>query len=103
MKQYFRIFALGLLVNSCAHSIHQVHVSNFERPAGKKPKIVEATAEQFTVLGFVFETDYVNKAIKELESRCEAGLVDGITTKYSTSLGFFSWTNRITVRGVCHS
>lgn len=90
-------------MTSCTHSVHMVHVSDFS-PSYKnfsEGQIVKAEAEQFTVMGFVNDTNYVNVAYAKLQSACPGGQVQGITTEYSTSHGFFSWTNRIHMQGLC--
>ena len=89
-------------MTGCMHSIHEVHVSDFE-PYGafEAGKIIKAKSEQSVILGFVNQTNYVDKAYKDLESKCPKGRIQGITTQYSTSLGFFSWTNKILMQGLC--
>jgi hypothetical protein len=84
------------------HSVHQVHVSDF---SPQKPfesgKIVKATAEQFVIMGFASDTNHVNQALASLQSKCPDGQIQGITTQHSTSHGFFSWTNKILMQGLC--
>lgn len=91
---------LCFALQSCAYSVHQVHVSDFAKKMPKKMKIVEAQAEQLVILGFAFDTNYVDQAVRKLKKKCR-GSIDGITTKYSTDLGFYSWTNKITLKGIC--
>ena len=88
-----------LTLGACAHSVHQSHTSDFKnmKPGAKQ---VEAKTEQFSVMGFSTETEYVDKAFNDLQKQCN-GRITGITTKYSTSLGFFSWTNKIKMSGYC--
>ena len=91
------------LLSSCTHSLHLVHVSEFS-PAYKSYQsgdLVKARAEQFTVMGFVYDTNYVDQAYAQLQSQCSNGTIQGITTQYSTSHGFFSWTNVIDMQGLC--
>lgn len=91
-----------LFLASCAHSIHEVHTSDFLPGAPiESGRMVRAASEQFVVLGFVDNTNYVDQAYGELMSACPKGKVTGITTQYSTSLGFFSWTNKILMQGLC--
>lgn len=97
---------LGLLLflslASCAHSVHEVHTSDFLPGAPiESGEMVKAYSEQFVVLGFVGQTDYVDQAYTKLMSECSGGAISGITTQYSTSLGFFSWTNKILMQGLC--
>lgn len=90
---------LILALVGCTHSVHQVHTSDFN---GMKPgaKAVESLGEQFVVMGFVTQTDYVDQAYRNLQKQC-SGTITGITSRYSTSLGFFSWTNKVKMKGYC--
>lgn len=100
MKPYFLVLLLAL--TGCAHSLHEVHVSDFlPRRSLEAAPIVKADAEQFVILGLVFDTDYVNVAYNKLQKACPKGAISGITTQYMTSLGFFSWTNKILMQGQC--
>lgn len=93
------LFFIGILVLSgCAHSVHQYSVNSSDSRTGR---LVTANSEQFVVLGFVSDTKYVDQAFDRLKSQCPNGRIDGINTRYSTSLGFFSWTNKILMRGYC--
>ena len=104
MKIFAKLIVGAALLTGCMHSIHQVHVSDFE-PFDKfeSGNIVSAKTEQFVILGFVQQTDYVDKAYKALQEKCPQGQLQGITTQYSTSLSFFSWTNKILMQGLCVS
>lgn len=93
------LVALLYALSACAHSVHLVHSSDWDKSAGKT-KIVEAQSEQFVIFGFVRQTDYVNHARKKLLSQCK-GPISAVTTEYRTSLGFFSWHNKIIMRGLC--
>ncbi|MEY4630572.1 MAG: hypothetical protein RIQ81_692 [Pseudomonadota bacterium] len=90
------------VATGCTHSVHMVHVSDF---APHEPfeggKVVKATGEQFAIMGFVSDTNYVNKAYASLQAKCPNEEIQGITTQYSTSHGFFSWTNKILMQGLC--
>lgn len=102
MRTLFAAFLL-FSATACTHSIHLVHVSDFS-PTYKdyaKGQWVKARTEQFTIMGFVMNTDYVNEAYSKLMSNCPNGSLQGITTQYSTSHGFFSWTNAIEMQGLC--
>jgi hypothetical protein len=102
LRLAFTLCAMGLAASGCAHSIHEVHTSDFSpyRPASSG-QFVKASAEQFTILGFVDDTDYVDHAYRKLADTCPGGTVTGITTQLSTSLGFFSWTNKVLMQGLC--
>jgi len=91
------LFAFCFL-SACAHSVHLYQADNQD---GQKGQLIEALTEQKVILGFTNETSYVNQAYNELKQKCPKGRVEGINTRYSTSLGFFSWTNKIRMRGYC--
>ncbi len=103
---FVRLFlacSLLAVLSSCTHSLHLSHVSDFS-PTFKeysKGELVKAKAEQFTVMGFTDNTDYVDLAYRQLQGTCPNGTIQGITTQYSTSHGFFSWTNHIQMQGLC--
>ncbi len=94
------IFALGA---GCTHSLHLSHVSDFSPTykAYNQGRLVKARAEQFTVMGFVTETNYVDQCLKSLKEQCPGGRIQGITTQISTDHGFFSWTNVAEMQGLC--
>jgi hypothetical protein len=98
------IFLLLLIATSaCTHSIHLAHTSDFY-PTYKsyaKGTLVKARSEQHVIMGFIGNTDYVNLAYNQIQNSCQGGTVQGITTQYSTSHGFFSWTNVIEMQGLC--
>lgn len=101
MKKTFSILALTWLVG-CAHSIHQVHTSDFVPGTPiESGEIVKGYAEQFVIFGFTQQTNYVDQAYQKLMSACPGGSITGITTQLSTSLGFFSWTNKALMQGLC--
>lgn len=91
-----------LILASCAHSIHEVHTSDFLPGAPiESGKMVKGYSEQFVVFWFTDNTNYVDQAYRNLMSACPNGAVTGITTQLSTSLGFFSWTNKVLMQGLC--
>lgn len=96
------LLALTAFSSACSHSIHLVHTGGFD--ARVKPgvgKVIQARSEQFNIMGFKFDTLYVEEARRELLAQCPNGQIEGITTQYSTSHGFFSWTNKILMKGIC--
>lgn len=99
MKIFLALGALAFFAG-CTHSIHLVHASD-QMPYAKAGKMVEATSEQFSFMGFNDDTDYVDQAYNKLQSQCKNGDLIGITTQYSTSHGFLSWHNKILMRGRC--
>lgn len=91
-----------MLLSACAHSVHEVHTSDFIPYAPiESGEMVTGSAEQFVVFWFANNTDYVDQAARRLADACPGGRVSGITTQISTSLGFFSWTNKALMQGLC--
>jgi len=64
--------------------------------------IVEVSTEQTVILGFAFDTEYVDRAYQELQKKCPKEVV-AVNTQYSTSHGFLHWTNKIRMKAVCAS
>ncbi len=90
------------LFTGCAYSIHQVQVSEFKPHSfEQRGQHITATAEQFTIMGFITQNDYVDLAYKRLADKCPGGEVSGITNQFSTKMGFFSWHNKILLQGLC--
>lgn len=91
-----------LTLFSCAHSVHQVHVSDFGSMSPiEKGKVVKSESEQFVILGFIMQSDYVDEARKKLIDQCPNKNIEAISTRYSTSLGFLSWHNKVLMQGLC--
>ena len=99
MSRMVLILILLLLTAGCTHALHLNHTGDIQ-PLGQGTRI-RSQAEQFTVMGIVTQTDYVNEAYAQLQKKCEGGSVTGIQTRYSTSHGFFSWTNKINMVAYC--
>ena len=91
-----------VLFTGCAHSIHEVHTSDFlPGVAVTSGKMVTAKSEQFVIMGITGDTDYVGDAYTKLMAACPNGAITGLTTQVSTSMNFFSWTNKVLMRGLC--
>ena len=102
MKLTLLLLSTVGLLQACAFSVHQVHISGFDPYSPKtEGKLVTSSAERFSILGFSDSTEYVDKAVLQLKSRCEDGDLVGVSTEAQTALGFFSWTDRIYLRGTC--
>ena len=101
IRKFMMMTFLNLLF-SCTHSIHNVHTSGFS-PFKKfqQGTIVREQTKQDVILGLSFDTNYVDLAYIKLQKKCPKGRITGITTQYSTSHGFFSWTNKIFMQGLC--
>lgn len=105
MKNIFLFLSVGFICISfvgCAHSVHQVHTSDFNPYARMEDgTLVKGYGEKFVILGFTGDTDQVNTAYRNLLAACPGGAITGITTQLSTALGFFSWTEKALMQGLC--
>ena len=103
MKKAILLVFISMLA-SCGHSIHMVQVTSFDNILERKePQEITARTSQFVVLGFTDNTTYVDRAYKMISAKCPQGFIEGLTTQFSTSLGFLSWTNKIVIRGLCYN
>lgn len=102
MKKHILVLTLLFLVTACSHSVHLVNMSDHSvlRDQNKGVKI-EVETKQHVVLWFALDTNYVNKARTMLMRKCSRGSIQNITTRYSTSHGFFNWYNKIHMQGYC--
>lgn len=91
---------------SCAYSVHEVQVSDFTpyAPLEKKGgEVIKSVGEQFVILWFAFDTNYVNDAYQKLQQQCSHGEVTNISSQLYTELGFMSWKNKLQLQGVCRN
>lgn len=93
-------YLLFILLFSCAHSVHMVNVNDHDL-SGKKGKTIKATGEQHVIFWFAKNTDYVEVARDKLIEQCPNGRISNIVSRYSTSLGFFNWTNKLYMQAEC--
>lgn len=100
IRSLLLIFILAL-ANGCTHAVHLNHQGDIQPMKGKEFTRIKAEGEQHTILGMVQQTDYVNEAFAQLEEKCPDGKITGIQTRYSTSHGFFSWTNKVKMIAYC--
>ena len=101
MKINILLLFIYAMATSCAYSVHQVQAGDFNfsvRPS--KARTVSASSEQFVIMGFADNVDYVDSAVSKLKRKC-SNSISGITTEYMTELGFFSWRNKIYLKGKC--
>ena len=101
MKCCLILFCLFVL-QACSHSTHLVHVSDYELEKNlSDARRIEALGEQKVVMWFVFDTNYVEEARSKLIAKCPNGKISNISTRYSTSHGFFHWKNKIYMQAMC--
>ena len=108
MKHYLNLSVaiIFLLLTGCAHSIHQYSVgdsypSEHHSKQSTKGREITAEAEQFVILHLAFNTDYADEAYRKLISECPNGEIIGINARYSTSLLFLSYKNKVFLQALC--
>lgn len=94
------ISILFLNLTGCAYSIHQYSALDFSGLKGKKATKISATGEKKYIL-VKTDNDFVNLAYNDLIEKCKKGSISGITTKYYTALGFFSFDEKLELEGYC--
>ncbi|GAM63383.1 hypothetical protein JCM19232_1530 [Vibrio ishigakensis] len=52
------------------------------------------------VMGFAFDTDYVDQAYAQVLEQCPTG-ASMVNVEYVTDHGFLHWTNKIRVKALC--
>jgi len=62
--------------------------------------VIAIEKSQKNILGFVYNTDYVDQAYVDLLQQCPNGTVM-INVEYLTNHGFFSWTDKIRIKAIC--
>src|SRR5690349_9934817 len=103
MKNIFCTLMLAGMFTACSYSIHQVYIGSMDANVSyKKNHWVEAESTEFVILGFEFGSDYVNKAYKDLESKC-AGRIAQVTTEHLTEYKFLSYNQKVIMKGLCLS
>ena len=93
----------ALTAVGCTHSTHLVHVGDFDPTYAPYARGQWVTAESETIRessASLRTPSYVDQAFERLKAQCP-GTVQGLQTEYSTDHGFFSWTNRIRIQGLC--
>jgi hypothetical protein len=101
MKKLILLLTMAML-SACTSSIHmsQVDVGSDDANKVEIGKVIEIEKSQKNMLGFVYDTDYVDLAYKKLLLECPSG-TSMINVEYLTNHGFFSWTDKIRIKAVC--
>jgi len=104
MKKLILLLSMFMFVmlSGCTSSIHmsQVDVDSMVSDEGTLGTIIEIEKSQKNMLGFVYNTDYVDKAYAELLHQCPNG-TSMVNVGYLTNHGFLSWTDKIRIKAVC--
>ena len=101
MKKLILLLTVAML-SACTSSIHmsQVDVGSNDANKVEVGQVIEIEKSQKNILGFVYNTDYVDLAYKKLLVECPNG-TSMINVEYLTNHGFFSWTDKIRIKAVC--
>ncbi len=95
------LLLLGVLSTGCTHSVHQLTMGGLDDiPRGAHLHPIEVEADQHAVVA-AGDTDFSDRAVGLLAAKCPRGRIVGIEARYSTSLSFLSYTNRMKITGYC--
>lgn len=104
MRTLFMLLTLLMLtfLGGCTSSIHmsQVDVGSNNSNAPNSDEIINIEQSQKNVLGFVYNTHYVDQAYADLLQRCPKGTTV-LNVEYLTNHGFLSWTDKIRIKALC--
>lgn len=102
MKKIYVLFlAFGLWgLSGCTHSVHQSHMGDFLPRKQKGARYFTVEAQKKVILGFNFNTDYVDEARRKLLAACSKQIT-GVNTQYITSHNFASYTEKIRIKALC--
>ena len=91
-----------MTLSACTSSIHmsQVDVNNMSPDELNRGTVIEIEKSQKNILGFVYNTYYVDQAYAELLHQCPKGTAM-VNVEYLTNHGFLSWTDIIRLKAVC--
>jgi hypothetical protein len=101
MKKLFLLLNVVML-SACTSSVHmsQVDIGSDSYNEDDIGKIIEIEESQKNILGFVYNTNYVDQAYKNLLLQCPSG-TSMINVEYLTNHGFLSWTDKIRIKAIC--
>lgn len=91
---------LPLLLAACSSSVHMSQVSQNPSVQVTNPQSMEVETEQTVVMGFAFDTDYVDDAYSQVLQQCPTG-ASMVNVEYVTDHGFLHWTNKIRIKALC--
>ncbi|WP_019026400.1 hypothetical protein [Colwellia piezophila] len=101
MKKLFLLLTVAML-SACTSSIHmsQVDVGTNSQQELASGKVINIEKSQKILLGFVYDSNYVDQAYKQLLLQCPNG-TSMINVEYLTNHGFLSWTDKIRIKALC--
>jgi hypothetical protein len=102
MKSLKPFFFAFILLSSCAHSVHQNSIGGFAPYAARaEGHVVIADVEEKIVFANFSKFEMLDQAYAVLLGKCPQGEIVGVSTRYLSSLGFFHWTEKIRLQGLC--
>jgi hypothetical protein len=101
MKKLFLLLNVVML-SACTSSVHmsQVDIGSNSYNENDISNIIQIEESQKNILGFVYNTNYVDQAYKNLLLQCASG-TSMINVEYLTNHGFLSWTDTIRIKAIC--
>ncbi len=104
MKKLFLLLTVIsiMMLSACTSSIHmsQVDIGSNSQKDLDEGKVIAIEKSQKNILGFVYDSNYVDQAYAELLQRCPNGTAM-INVEYLTNHGFLSWTDKIRLKAIC--
>ena len=102
MKKILLLLSLGMIVTltGCTHSVHQSHMGDFLPRKQKGARFISVESQRKVVMGFIFDTNFVEDARQKLMDSCKSEIT-GVNTQYITSHNFLSWTEKIRIKALC--
>ncbi|MCW8328554.1 hypothetical protein MD588_07010 [Photobacterium sp. SDRW27] len=96
------VLPLVLLLGACTSSIHMSQVSGTTNKsiAESSQNLVQIEKSQHVIMGFAYDTDYVDAAYQELLTQCPSG-TSLVNIEYLTNHSFLNWTNKIRIKAAC--
>lgn len=90
-----------LLASMLSGCMSYVHAVNQDAILPVEGELIEVEQEKGIWLRFNFDNDYVREAYDELLAQCPGGTIHGVASRLSSTNGFFHWTARFHLSGVC--
>jgi hypothetical protein len=96
------LLIVTIILSACTSSIHmsQMDVDSNGKNTINSGKVIEIEKSQKNILGFVYDTNYVDKSYEELLHQCPNG-TSMVNIEYLTNHSFLSWTDKIRIKAIC--
>ncbi|MEK6606602.1 MAG: hypothetical protein AABZ30_02975 [Myxococcota bacterium] len=84
-----------------AKSLHQYSMLDVEDTSPGTARPIGAETSDKVILGFAFETDYVDEAYRQLLAACPRGAIANVRARHSTDLGILAFRRKMKLDAVC--